>query len=104
MSYMKYDHNTLTEVYQMLQQFHGDLANEAQNLQQSATKLAGAWEGNKSLEAFQQTKAQWDQQFGKPGDESPETALGRIDALSNAVQQALNNAVSTDNSIANSLS
>ncbi|MEV5649101.1 hypothetical protein AB0L57_12690 [Nocardia sp. NPDC052254] len=94
---MLYERQVLQELSDLLDGFHKDLRSEAENLQTCAGKLAQSWEGNAGLEAFQNSKKKWDQEFGDINDENgPDTTMGKIARLSKAVQQAMNNASAAD--------
>ncbi len=94
---MLYERQVLQELSDLLDGFHKDLRSEADNLQNCAAKLAQSWEGNAGLDAFQQSKKKWDQEFGDINDETdPNTTMGKIAALSKAVTTAMNNASAAD--------
>lgn len=94
---MLYERTVLQELSELLEDFHKDLRTEAENLQSCAANLAQSWEGNAGLEAFQTSKRKWDQEFGDVNNETdPNTTMGKISALSKAVQQAMNNASAAD--------
>jgi hypothetical protein len=95
-----YEKTVLTELSALLGQYYGDLSTEADNLQTAAAKLTEAWKENEGLVAFKISKGNWDNKFGQPGDTGPDTALGKIKALSQAVDAALNNAVAADTKVA----
>lgn len=99
---MLYERTVLQELSELLDGFHKDLTAEAGNLQDTAGKLALAWEGNAGLEAFETSKHKWDLEFGDlHGDSDPNSTLGKISALSRAVSTAMNNATAADKVVAN---
>ncbi|MQY24967.1 hypothetical protein [Nocardia aurantia] len=102
--YMKYEEAVLTELADLLGQFKKDLSAESDNFHGAAKKLEAAWQGNSGLSAFQISVGKWDRQFGAEGDTSTETALGMIQALSDAVRTALANAQAADRGVSNSFS
>ncbi|MBO0853866.1 MAG: hypothetical protein J2P18_08865 [Nocardia sp.] len=96
---MLYERTVLQELSELLTGFHNDLRNEAENLDAAAKKLAQSWDGNKALDAFQASKNKWDQQFGKLDDNDPATAMGKVQALSQAVDAAMRNATAADTKV-----
>jgi uncharacterized protein YukE len=102
--YMKYEESVLTELADLLGQFKNDLSAEGDNFNSAATKLAAAWEGNSGLAAFQASAQKWNTSFGSESDKSTDTALGMIQALSDAVRTALANAQAADRGVSNSFS
>ncbi|WP_019931132.1 hypothetical protein [Nocardia sp. BMG111209] len=102
--FMKYEEGVLTDLSALLVQFKKDLAAESDNFHGAATKLAAAWENNAGLGAFQASTKKWDTAFGTESDKSTDTALGMIQALSDAVATALANAQAADRGVSNSFS
>ncbi|MCX4093084.1 WXG100 family type VII secretion target [Nocardia sp. alder85J] len=102
--YMKYEEGVLTDLADLLVQFKKDLGAESDNFHSAAKKLEVAWAGNTGLDAFQRSVQKWDTSFGAEGDSSTGTALGMIQALSDAVRTALANAQAADRGVQNSFS
>lgn len=99
---MLYEATVLHELSDLLDSFHKDLLTEAGNLEDCAAKLAHAWEGNAGLEAFQNSKKKWDQEFGDNYGSDPNSTIGKISALSRAVTNASHNATAADKVVENS--
>ncbi|ATL65756.1 WXG100 family type VII secretion target [Nocardia terpenica] len=96
---MKYDAPTLTHLSEELGRLYGQLQTQASQLQAAAKTLETAWEGNQGFEGFHAAKNKWDNQFGREGDTGPDTALGKVNALSKAVSDALSSAQHTDGKV-----
>lgn len=100
---MKYNAATLQGLLDDLVVLRRDLRTQAANLQQAATKLSVAWEGNEGFEGFRGAKVRFDAEYGTEdtGDSTvDETTIGKLNGLAQAVESAWRNATSTDGKVA----
>lgn len=96
---MKYNEGALIGLQESLTGLKDKLIGQASNLEEAATKLMTAWEGNEGFTAFKQTKDAWDREFGDANGSEPGSTIDLLNKLSDAVGNALANAKTADKGV-----
>ncbi|NNH71874.1 hypothetical protein HLB23_18765 [Nocardia uniformis] len=96
---MKYNEAALIELQESLSGVEGKLKTQAAALLDAATKLEQSWEGNEGLAGFTIAKNAFDAEFGRADGEDPNSTIGHVRKLEQAVGNALINAKSADKGV-----